>query len=32
MLVMLNRAAAEAGRTSGVLEGEYHFLESSTGY
>ncbi len=25
-------AAAEAGKTSGVLEGEYHFLESSQGY
>jgi hypothetical protein len=25
-------AAAEAGRASGVLEGEYHFLESSAGY
>jgi len=23
-----NPAAAEAGRTSGVLDGEYHFLES----
>ena len=27
-----NPAAAEAGRTSGVLDGEYHFLESSPGY
>ena len=27
-----NPAAAEAGKTSGVLDGEYHFLESSTGY
>lgn len=27
-----NPAAAEAGRTSGVLDGEYYFLESSTGY
>jgi hypothetical protein len=25
-------AAADAGKTSGVLDGEYHFLESSTGY
>ncbi len=25
-------AAAEAGRTSGVLDGEYHFLESGPGY
>ncbi len=25
-------AAAEAGRKSGVLDGEYHFLESSPGY
>ena len=24
-------AAAEAGKTSGVLEGEYHFLQSSAG-
>ena len=27
-----NPTAAEAGRTSGVLDGEYHFLESNTGY
>ena len=27
-----NPAAAEAAKTSGVLDGEYHFLESSTGY
>ncbi len=27
-----NPAAAEAGKTSGVLDGEYHFLESSAGY
>jgi hypothetical protein len=27
-----NPAAAEAGKMSGVLDGEYHFLESSTGY
>jgi len=27
-----NPAAAEAGKTSGVLDGEYHFLESYTGY
>jgi hypothetical protein len=27
-----NPAAAEAGKTSGVMEGEYHFLESGTGY
>jgi hypothetical protein len=27
-----NPAAAEAGKASGVLDGEYHFLESSTGY
>jgi len=25
-------AAAEAGRMSGVLDGEYHFLETSAGY
>jgi len=25
-------AAAEAGKASGVLDGEYHFLESGTGY
>jgi hypothetical protein len=25
-------AAAEAGKASGVLDGEYHFLESSAGY
>ena len=25
-------AAIEAGTTSGVLEGEYHFLENSQGY
>jgi hypothetical protein len=25
-------AAAEAGKTSGVLDGEHHFLESSPGY
>lgn len=24
--------AAEAGKTSGVIDGEYHFLESSVGY
>ena len=27
-----NPAAAEAGKASGVLDGEYHFLESSAGY
>jgi len=27
-----NPSAAEAAKTSGVLEGEYHFLESSSGY
>jgi len=27
-----NPAAAEAGKESGVLDGEYHFLESSAGY
>jgi hypothetical protein len=27
-----NPASAEAGKASGVLDGEYHFLESSTGY
>ena len=27
-----NPAAGEAAKTSGVLEGEYHFLESSAGY
>jgi hypothetical protein len=27
-----NPAAAEAGKTSGVVDGEYHFLESSAGY
>jgi hypothetical protein len=27
-----NPAAAEAAKTSGVLDGEYHFLESSAGY
>ncbi|MFZ0963785.1 MAG: hypothetical protein WAO35_23210 [Terriglobia bacterium] len=27
-----NPAAAEAGKTSGILNGEYHFLETSTGY
>ena len=27
-----NPAAAEAGKASGVLDGEYHFLESSKGY
>lgn len=27
-----NPAAAEAGKTSGVLDGEYHFLQSCTGY
>jgi hypothetical protein len=27
-----NPAAAEAGKTSGVLDGEYHFLESSARY
>ena len=27
-----NPAAAETGKASGVLDGEYHFLESSTGY
>ena len=25
-------AAAEAGKISGVLDGEYHFLEASVGY
>lgn len=25
-------AAAEAGKSSGVLDGEYHFLETSQGY
>jgi hypothetical protein len=27
-----NPAAGEAAKTSGALDGEYHFLESSTGY
>jgi hypothetical protein len=27
-----NPAAAEAGKTSGILDGEYHFHESSTAY
>jgi hypothetical protein len=27
-----NPAAADAARTSGVVEGEYHFLETSAGY
>ena len=27
-----NPAAGGAAKTSGVLEGEYHFLESSAGY
>jgi hypothetical protein len=27
-----NPAAAEAAKTSGVLDGEYHFLENGTGY
>jgi hypothetical protein len=27
-----NPLAAEAGKTSGVIEGEYHFLESTAGY
>jgi hypothetical protein len=27
-----NPAAADAAKTSGVLDGEYHFLESCTGY
>jgi hypothetical protein len=27
-----NPAAAAAAKTSGVLDGEYHFLESSAGY
>jgi len=27
-----NPAAADAAKTSGVLDGEYHFLESSTAY
>jgi hypothetical protein len=27
-----NPAAAEAAKTSGVLDGEYHFLESAAGY
>lgn len=27
-----NPAAAEAGKASGVQDGEYHFLESSPGY
>ena len=27
-----NPSAAEAAKTSGVVEGEYHFLESSAGY
>ena len=27
-----NPAAAEAGKASGVLDGEYHFLESLAGY
>ena len=27
-----NPAAAEAGKSAGVLDGEYHFLESSAAY
>ena len=27
-----NPAAAEAGKTSGVIDGEYHFLENCAGY
>lgn len=27
-----NPAAAEAGRASGVIDGEYHFLESAPAY
>lgn len=27
-----NPAAAEAAKTSGVLDGEYHFLEATSGY
>jgi hypothetical protein len=27
-----NPAAGDAAKTSGALDGEYHFLESSTGY
>jgi len=27
-----NPAAAKAGKRSGVLDGEYHFLESGAGY
>lgn len=27
-----NPAAADAAKTSGVLDGEYHFLESAAGY
>jgi hypothetical protein len=27
-----NPAAADAAKTSGVVEGEYHFLETSSGY
>jgi len=27
-----NPGAADAAKTSGVLDGEYHFLEGSTGY
>lgn len=27
-----NSAAAETGKTSGVLDGEYHFVETSAGY
>ncbi len=27
-----NPAASEAAKTSGVLDGEYHFLETSAGY
>jgi hypothetical protein len=27
-----NSAAAEAAQASGVIEGEYHFLESAAGY
>lgn len=26
----ISNPAAEVGKTSGVLDGEYHFLESST--
>ena len=27
-----NPVASQAGKTSGVVDGEYHFLESSPGY